>query len=90
MMSSVRGPNQKQFATCCWVAIDPNNFRLAAKRRSVLFDVRVSHAGEVAAHARAALQQAQSDLQAVNDVINATWQKNGRTSFLDLSNPIVP
>jgi murein DD-endopeptidase MepM/ murein hydrolase activator NlpD len=37
--------------------------RLAAERRAVLFDVRVSRAEDAAGQARAALQRAQSDLQ---------------------------
>src|SRR5204862_5549053 len=41
--------------------------QLAAERRAVLFDVRVSRAQDAVAHARAALEQAQTDLQTAQE-----------------------
>ncbi len=56
--------------------------RLAAQQRAVLFDARVSGAEQVVAQARAALQRAQSDLQAAQ-------QRSAAPSFAPGSAPLL-
>jgi murein DD-endopeptidase MepM/ murein hydrolase activator NlpD len=56
--------------------------RLAAQRRAVLFDVNVSRALDVASEARAALERAQSDLQAAQ-------QRAAAPSFAPGSAPLL-
>ena len=56
--------------------------RLAAERRAVLLDVRMSRAQDAAAQARAALRQAQTDLQTAQ-------QRSAAPSFAPGSSPLL-